>query len=241
MPRITEGIYFIPGMDEMMPDAHTYIVGHPGSKDLSLIDPGLVGKGAYKIDSIKEFGIELEDIKRVILTHTHFDHLSGFLEIQKLLPWAELWVHQAEGHPLEEGDERTVYGMEMFQQVCQMQYKIKNGAFRFKVHRKLQEGETLTLGGMSWEVIHIPGHSLGSIGLYYPPEKALIPGDVVYADHAIGRFDLFGADGAVLRHSLERLSELEVRILLPGHNRTVTNLPEGYIYETLEQWEPYLV
>ncbi|MCX8119156.1 MAG: MBL fold metallo-hydrolase [Desulfobacterota bacterium] len=240
MPKIAEGIYFIPGRDEMMPDSHTYLIGFPSSKDLSLIDPGLAGKGRYKLDSIRKFGIELEEVKRIIMTHTHFDHISALSEVQKEIPWAELWIHQAEADPLEEGDERTVYGMEMFQQVCQMQYGMRNGAFKTKVHRKLQGCETLKIGGMAWEVVHIPGHSLGSIGLYASSEKALIPGDVIYADHAIGRFDLFGADGSVLKESLRRLSELEVKILLPGHNRTVTNLPKGYIQETLTQWEPYL-
>ncbi|MBM4350102.1 MAG: MBL fold metallo-hydrolase [Deltaproteobacteria bacterium] len=240
MPKIIEGVYFIPGQDEMMPDSHTCVIGKPSSKDLSIIDPGLVGKGNYKIDSIRKLGIELEDIRRVIMTHTHFDHIGALSEIQKRIPWAELWIHQTEGDPLEQGDERTVYGMEMFQQVCQMQFGIKSGSFTFKVDRKLQGGESLKIGGMSWEVIHIPGHSLGSIGLYYSQEKVLIPGDVLYADHAIGRFDLFGANGAALRDSLKRLSEREVKILLPGHNQAVTKLPAGYILETLKQWEPYL-
>lgn len=241
MSKITDGIYFIPGRDEMIPDSHTYIVGQPGSRDLSLIDPGLYGKGAYKIEAIRKAGIALEEIRRVIMTHTHFDHISALFEIQRQIPWAELWVHREEADPLDEGDERTVYGMEMFRQICQMQYGIRNGAFRLKVHRKLLGGETLEIGGMSWEVIHIPGHSQGSIGLYYSPEKVLISGDVIYADYAIGRFDLFGADGATLKESLRRLAELEVKILLPGHNRTVTNLSKGYIQRTLEQWDPYLV
>lgn len=240
MPKITEDVLFIPGQDEFMPDSHSYVVGKPFSKDLSLIDPGLVGKGDYKISSIRKMGIDLEDIKRIILTHTHFDHIGCLQEIQKEIPWAELWIHALEGDPLEKGDERSVYGIEMFQQVCQAQYGIQPGSFTFKVHRKLQEGETLEIGGMAWEVIHIPGHSLGSIGLYFPPEKILIPGDVVYADHAIGRFDLYGADGPELKKSLMKLSQKKVKVLLPGHNRIVTNLPDGYILETLKQWEPCL-
>jgi hydroxyacylglutathione hydrolase len=240
MPKITDGIYFIPGQDELMPDSHSFVIGLPSTQDLSLIDPGLVGKGSYKIDSIQRMGIPLENIRRVILTHTHFDHIGALMEVQKSLPWAELWIHQAEADPLEQGDERTVYGMEMFQQICQMQYGIKNGSFRVRIDRKLKDGEFLKIGGMNWEVLHIPGHSLGSIGLYFASEKILIPGDVIYADYAIGRFDLFGADRAVLRDSLKRLSEKEVNILLPGHNRIVTKLPAGYILETLKQWEPYL-
>jgi len=240
MPKITESVYFIPGLDEMMPDSHTYVIGNPSSKDLSLIDPGLLGKGEYKLDSIRKMGIDPEDIQRIIMTHTHFDHIGALSEIQKKIPKAELWIHRLEGDFLEQGDERAVYGMDMFQQVCQMQYRIKPGTFTFKVHRKLEGGEMLKVGDTAWEVVHIPGHSTGSIGLYHPAEKILIPGDVLYADHAIGRFDLFGANGEELKQSLKRLSQRKVEILLPGHNQIVKNLPEGYTLETLKQWEPYL-
>jgi glyoxylase-like metal-dependent hydrolase (beta-lactamase superfamily II) len=74
----------------------------------------------------------------------------------------------------------------------------------------------------------------------YCSKKILIPGDVVYADYAIGRFDLHGADGSELRDCLMRLAELEVDILLPGHNRIVKDLPDDYISKTTKQWEPYL-
>jgi glyoxylase-like metal-dependent hydrolase (beta-lactamase superfamily II) len=81
---------------------------------------------------------------------------------------------------------------------------------------------------------------MGSIGLYHRPMKILIPGDVVYADYAIGRYDLFGAKGPDLRKSLIRLAELGVDTLLPGHNQIVKGLPKGYILKTAKQWEPYL-
>ena len=241
MPKIIDGVYFIPGQDEMMPDSHTYVLGNVSSEDLSLIDPGLAGKGRYKMESIKKMGIGLKDIKRVIMTHTHFDHIGALPEIRDKIPEAELWIHTLEATPIERGDERTVYGMEMFQQMCQMQYGFKPGAFTFRVDRKLEGGEAIEIGGMSWEVIHIPGHSMGSIALYYKPKKILIPGDVIYADYAIGRFDLHGADGAELKKSLMRLAKLEADILLPGHNRIVTKVQSDYILQTARQWEPYLV
>jgi glyoxylase-like metal-dependent hydrolase (beta-lactamase superfamily II) len=174
------------------------------------------------------------------MTHTHLDHIGCLAEILKQIPSAELWVHCLEADLLEQGDERAVYGMDMFRGVCQEQFNLKPGVFTFQVNRKLQGGETLDVGDMVWEVIHIPGHSMGSIGLYHRPMKILIPGDVVYADHAIGRFDLYGADAAELKKSLMRLAELEVDILLPGHNRIVKNLPNDYILKTVRQWEPYL-
>ncbi len=240
MPEITEGVYYIPGQDEFMPDAHVYILGKPLSKDLTLIDAGVVGKGKYKIRSIQEAGIELSSIKRIILTHTHLDHIGCLSEIQKEIPWAELWLHQSEADLIEQGEEKAVYGMDMFRTLCQLQFRLKPGAFKFQVHRKLQGGEVLNLGDTLWEVLHIPGHSIGSIGLYQRTLKILIPGDVVYADYAIGRFDLYGANATELKNSLLRLSELEVDILLPGHNRVVKGLPKDYILKTTKQWEAYL-
>ncbi|MBW1772320.1 MAG: MBL fold metallo-hydrolase [Deltaproteobacteria bacterium] len=240
MTEVIEGIHFIQGQDESIPDAHAYVIGKSSSNDLSLIDPGLMGKGGYKLGAIQEAGIKLEDIKRVIMTHIHLDHIGCLGEVKERMPWIELWVHTLEANDLEQGDERGIYGMEMFKEMAQGQYGLKDGDFSFQVDRKLQEGEKLEIGGMSWEVLHIPGHSAGSIGLYGAGEKTLIPGDVVYADNAIGRFDLHNASGPQHRSSLMRLGELDVDILLPGHNRIVTKLPPGYILETAEQWAPHL-
>ena len=240
MAKVTEGVYFIPGQDEMIPDSHVYVVGEPSSHDLSLVDAGLTGKGDYKVESILKSGIDLGDIKRVIMTHTHFDHIGCLAEILKKISGAELWIHAREAEPMEKGDERTIYGMDMLKQMCRMQYRIKEGDFRFKVNRKLSGGESLNIGKMEWEVIHIPGHSMGSIALYCREKKILIPGDTVYADYAIGRFDLHGANASELKDSLIRLAELEVETLLPGHNQIVKNLPKGYIEKTARQWETYL-
>ncbi len=73
MPEITKGVYYIPGQDEMIPDAHVYVLGVPSSQDLSIVDAGLMGKGGYKIQSIQKLGIKLSDIKRIIMTHTRTD------------------------------------------------------------------------------------------------------------------------------------------------------------------------
>lgn len=241
MAKIIDGIYFIQGQDEFIPDSHTYVIGEPSSMDLSLIDVGLAGKGKYKIQSILRDGIELNAIKRIIMTHTHFDHIGCISEILNEIPHAELWIHSKEAELLEKGDDRAIYGMEMFKDMCQMQYGLAPDAFKLKVHKKLEGGEKFLLGNMEWEIIHIPGHSSGGIALYNKEKKALIPGDVVYADYAIGRFDLFGADARELKNSLLKLSKLEVDILLPGHNQLVKGLPSDYILRTLKMWEPYLV
>lgn len=87
MPRITEDVYYIPGQDDFMPDAHAYVLGKPSSQNLSLIDTGLIRKGSYKVQSIKKAGIELSSIKRIIMTHTHLDHIGCLTEILKQMPW----------------------------------------------------------------------------------------------------------------------------------------------------------
>ena len=199
-----------------------------------------MGKGDYKVQSIRDFGLDLEDVKRVVMTHTHLDHIGCLTEIRAQMPWLELWVHDIEAGPLESGDDRTVYGMDMFKSMMEGQYQLKPGDFTFKVDRRLQGGETLEIGDMIWEILHIPGHSAGSIALYDPANRVLVPGDTVYADSAIGRFDLHGADAAALKDSLARLAELDVDILLPGHNRIMNDVPDGYIANTAKQWGPYL-
>ncbi len=240
MAKISDGIYFIPGQDDFIPDSHVYVIGEPGSEDLSIIDVGLTGKGNYKIQAIRNLGIDTSSIKRIIMTHTHLDHIGCLSEIQKEIPGVELWVHALEGDMLEKGQDVAVYGMNEFKSMCQMQYGLKAGAFTFKVDKKLQGGEVLNLGNMTWEILHIPGHSMGGIALYQRDQKVLIPGDVIYADYAIGRFDLYGADAAQLKASLHRLSELDVDILLPGHNQIVRGLPKDYVTKTAKMWEAYL-
>lgn len=240
MQKISENITFIAGQDKFLPDSHLYVIGKKESRDLTLIDAGLMGADAYKLRSIEEGGYRLEDIKRVIMTHTHLDHIGCLHEIMKKLPGIELWVHSEEALPLEQGDEKTVYGMEAFRTMFQAQFNLMPGYFSFEVNRKLQGGEILSIGGTDWEILHIPGHSRGSIALYDHDDKVLISGDVVYADFAIGRFDLYGANAIMLKKSLFRLAELDVKILLPGHNRILMDVKPDYIRKTAEQWEDYL-
>jgi hydroxyacylglutathione hydrolase len=240
MAKVYSNVYFIPGQDDFIPDSHVYIIGNPESKDLSLVDVGLMGKGSYKIESMKKMGIDLSSIKRIIMTHTHLDHIGCYAEMKKAIPGIELWVHKSEAEPMENGDDRAIYGMDAFKSMCQMQYGLGPGDLTFKVDRKLEGAEMLEIGGMVWEVIYIPGHSMGGIALYEPAQKILIPGDVVYADYAIGRFDLYGADASQLKESLNKLARLDIDLLLPGHNQIVKGVPADYIRKTAKMWETYL-
>ncbi len=70
------------------------------------------------------------------------------------------------------------------------------------------------------EIIPAPGHSPGSVCIYWPARKALFSGDAIF-NQGIGRTDLPGGSGMQLKESIMRIASLEAEILLPGHGTPV--------------------
>ncbi|MEJ2717512.1 MAG: MBL fold metallo-hydrolase, partial [Deltaproteobacteria bacterium] len=208
--QVIDGVWWIPGRDSFLPDSHTYVIGKPDSEDFTIVDCGLMDKGSYKLDELENLGISLARVKRIIMTHTHLDHIGCLPEIREAIPHAEVWMHTAEAFPLEKGDERIVFGNRMFESMARGQYNLPKECFRTEVARKFEGGETLTLGGIPFKVIHLPGHSIGGIGLFNEEHRLLLSGDTIYADLAIGRYDLVSADPQQLKHSLEIIAGLGV-------------------------------
>ena len=95
------------------------------------------------------------------------------------------------------------------------------GLQRFEPEILLQEGE-LKVGTLHFRVLHTPGHSPGSICLYWPREKALFAGDLIFSQ-GVGRTDLPGGDGEELKGSIKKVSELDVEVLLPGHGEVISS------------------
>ncbi len=238
--KIVEGVYWIAGKDKFLPDSHVYLIGMPESKDFTMVDCGLMEMGSYKLSEIKSIGVNLEDIKRVILTHTHLDHIGCLPEIMQAIEGIEVWVHEEEGNYMEKGDTRVIWGNQMFESMIRSQISIPEGFFDIKPHRKLKGGETLDLGGVVFKVIHIPGHSIGSIGLLNEEHRLFISGDTIYADGAIGRYDLFSADAAQMKSSLDLISKIGIDYLLPCHNRVVKGSAGPMIRKTVMNWAPLL-
>ncbi|MDP2953166.1 MAG: MBL fold metallo-hydrolase, partial [Chloroflexota bacterium] len=146
-------------------------------------------------------GIEAQDIGLIINTHAHSDHCeSSPLLAQKSGALIAL-------HPQDEES-----------YLNQMKRSYPGKDTRLEPDLYLEEGE-LRLGsptGPSLKVVHTPGHSPGSVSLYWPERKALMGGDVMFYRNT-GRFDLPGGDLETLRQSVARLSELDVEWLLCGH------------------------
>jgi glyoxylase-like metal-dependent hydrolase (beta-lactamase superfamily II) len=88
---------------------------------------------------------------------------------------------------------------------------------------KAKEGDVLTVGNAAFQVLHTPGHTPGSVGLYVPSEGMLVAGDTLFFE-SIGRTDLPGGSGKKIIQSIhEKIFTLpEETIVLPGHGRNTT-------------------
>ncbi|NRF92398.1 MBL fold metallo-hydrolase [Paenibacillus frigoriresistens] len=145
--KLAEDIYVVSGDKLTHPwDASAYLIT---GKEPVLIDcGGADGYPALK-RNLEELGVQPQEITKVIATHGHWDHVSGFVQLAQESS-AKLWIHEADREQVEQGDyDRT-------------------GAFIYgkpfpvlQVHRTLIDVELLQVGRFSLEVIHTPGHSPG--------------------------------------------------------------------------------
>ncbi len=178
-------------------NCNTYLIG--GDMPI-LIDPGHQHLVEQLIKKMEKDGYRPEDIRCIVTTHIHPDHFEAAQTFAR--PGVLMALHREEEKFMEEvgADFYRAFGMEKPE---------------MKVDFYLQEGE-LQVGSKAFQVLHTPGHSPGSISLYWPAKKALFTGDVIFP-MGVGRTDFPGGDGALLRKSIERLSELDVEWILSGH------------------------
>ena len=201
-----------------------------GKRPHVIVDPGFVVNELKEpcFDSLlmamQGDGFKVEDIGLIINTHTHPDHCQATeVIVQKSAQkGGKGKFHQALVALSREEDEyyRTagerlfsMFGMEVA---------------KFEPFIYLVEGD-LSLGKekkIDLQILHTPGHSPGSISIYWPENKVLIPGDVVFYG-AVGRTDFPGGSILVLKQSIEKLSRLEVEYLLPGHSTEYGTIVEG--------------
>jgi len=196
--KLTEEIYAYEWTNPFENNCNSYYLG--GAVQ-ALVDPGLTAHLPDLLKRMEKDGIDRKDIRYIINTHCHPDHFQGS-EYFSGNPDVSIGLN---------GKEEEFFndvGKEMFRLFGMKSPDIA-------VDLPLDEGP-LELGGESFQILLVPGHSPGSIALYWPARKALLPGDVIF-DQNVGRTDFPGGSGALLKESIRRLSELEVEYLLPGH------------------------
>ena len=202
--KVLEDFYWILAREGMLPDSNIFLV--KDGDQFVLFDAGIHHFFKDTVAAIEELGLEFKQMDRLILTHTHLDHSGSAPEFKGRLKDLEVWVSEEEGTLLEQGDDTIVLGSMLGQRLPPI-----------PVARKLHDGDIIEVGAYSFEVLLTPGHSAGSLCFFEPKHRLLISGDVVFRHGSFGRVDFPTGNGKVLVQSIERLANLPVEILLPGH------------------------
>ncbi|MGC4815012.1 MBL fold metallo-hydrolase [Micromonospora sp. DT228] len=166
----------------------------------------------------------------VLLTHAHLDHVGGAAE------FADRAAHPAEADLLAAGVPASLYGAELFDKLgidaagepvpelmidALPDPDYDPAAYRIApmtLHRLLDDGDHVDLGGRTLTVLHLPGHTPGSVALLEERTGTLYSGDIIYEGALID--DLPNSDVADYRRSMEFLADLDVSIVHPGHGRS---------------------
>lgn len=159
------------------------------------------------LDRVAQLGLTPEVI---VLTHAHCDHIAGLLEARRRFPECPIWIH-----PLEAG----WLSDPMLNLSAAMGLAITGP----EPDRLINPGETLTLCGQPWRVLHTPGHSPGSITLVHDASNSALVGDALFAG-SIGRTDFPGSSFDTLEESIRtQLYTLpDDTAVLPGHGPATT-------------------
>ena len=141
---------------------------------------------------------DVKKIDTIILTHPHADHIGG---MDILLDEYPVGMVYDNGMP---STSKLFLGY-----VKKLKEK--------KIERKgLVAGDRIDLGGLTLEVIETPGHTAGSVCYYDASSAALFSGDTVFRS-GCGRTDLPTGSDADMRRSLEKLRNVNIRTVYPGH------------------------
>src|SRR2546423_6948466 len=176
-----------------------FLFRRDGSSEALIVDPG--DEAPVLLRAIEELGV---DLKAILLTHTHFDHVGAVAPVAAATG-AEVWVPEMEKFVLADIN-RFVPWPEF-------------GPFEsYDAEHTLTGGEQLQLAGLDIDVIFTPGHSPGHVTFSILDEQAVFSGDVLFQG-SVGRTDLPGGDWDTLLESIRGLVDLlpEDTTVYPGH------------------------
>ena len=165
----------------------SYIIGDEKSREAAVVDAG------WEIDKLIELA-EKEKLKitKIILTHSHYDHIQKVDELAAKTK-AAVYFHELDSESINKF--------------------IKNSGIKII---KLKNNDEIQVGNLKIKIIHTPGHTPGAICLLV--ENKLLTGDTLFVN-AIGRTDLPGGDAIKLFESLQKLKKLDDNVeVCPGHD-----------------------
>ena len=192
-----------------------------GNPSCTVADPGMSSDDGEQqlLDFFAREGLVPDAI---LLTHGHFDHVWG---VERLLAHfsVPVYLHPADKRLLADGASafRGMQPMKMLQ--------------HHFATVDVADGDTVTTAGVSWKVLHTPGHTPGGVCYWSAENKLLLSGDTLFAG-SIGRTDLEGGDYDLLMASItEKLLNLPGETdVIPGHGQPTTIAREGMYNPFLE-------
>ena len=185
-----------------MIQANCYILGDEQTREAVIIDPG--GDVPVIVSNLEAAGLKAVAI---LATHGHFDHVEGLAQLKQAVG-APVYMHR-DDLPLvrDMSNQGAMFGMQVQQAPDPDHYVV--------------EGDTVAFGSLHLEILHTPGHSLGSV--CYRIDEQVFVGDLLFAG-SIGRTDLAGGDYATLLRSVrEKIFTLsDATTVYPGHGPATT-------------------
>jgi glyoxylase-like metal-dependent hydrolase (beta-lactamase superfamily II) len=180
------------------------IIGDEATREAMVIDPG------DDIDDVLAIlGKHNLEVKQIVVTHAHIDHVGGAMKL-RAATGAPILLNQNDLALLTMLDVQAVWvGMA--------------DPGRVEIDQSVGSADTVKAGSLSANVLHTPGHTEGSICLYFPVENKLIAGDTLFAG-SIGRTDLPGGSFEKIIRSLHQtvLALPDDTVVVPGHGPLTT-------------------
>jgi glyoxylase-like metal-dependent hydrolase (beta-lactamase superfamily II) len=187
-----------------------------------LIEGGMTYLAPVVLEQLDTFGIDESKIKHLVILHTHFDHCGLIPFFKRRWPWATVSA-SARAKQLLADPEVTQRITDLNQAIivkARLEEEARQMGLAFtpvKVEKTLSEGDVITCGDITAEVIEMPGHSSCSIAVHIPRERALFVSDaagVRYKDFFLPtgnyNYDLY-------EKSLEKIAGYDVDLVLTGH------------------------
>ena len=180
------------------------VIGDESTRGGLVIDPGDNIEDVVSI--VRKHNLQ---IKQIVVTHAHIDHVGGAMKL-RAATGAAILLNQNDYALLKMLDAQAAWiGVAPPGKV--------------EIDHSVAQADSIKTGSLSADVIHTPGHTEGSICLYFPAEKKLIAGDTLFAG-SIGRTDLPGGSFEKIIRSLhDKVLELpDDTVVIPGHGPLTT-------------------